>query len=236
MTKCAILQSNYIPWKGYFDLIASVDQFIIYDSVQYTKNDWRNRNRIKTHTGTNWISIPVKGSITTKINEVVVADPKWAAKHWRTISQSYCRAEYFHLYKDIFEEFYATIDEELLSVINTRLIRKICRILEIDTLITDDRDHVLEGDRVMRLIGLCQQIGATTYISGPKARNYINESQFAEYGIKLEWIDYSGYPEHQQLFPPFEHSVTILDLLFNEGPNATRFMKHTGLVGVGDPS
>lgn len=226
MSRCAINQSNYIPWKGYFDLIGSVDQFILYDSRQYTKNDWRNRNRIKTANGPLWLSIPVVvPTLHMPIDEVKVADPKWAKKHWASICQNYSRTEFFADYKDVFAEFYEKSDEQLLTNINEQLIRTICQLLGITTTIYRDTEFELEGDRVMRLINLCKQLGADTYISGPRAKDYMDENLFNQHGIKVEWMDYSGYPEHKQRFEPFEHAVSVLDLLFNEGPRARQFMK-----------
>jgi len=226
MSRCAINQSNYIPWKGYFDLIGTVDHFIIYDSRQFTKNDWRNRNKIKTHNGPQWLSIPVKvPTLHMPIDEAQIADPKWAKKHWASISQSYSRCEFFDAYKGFFEKFYDTVDETLLTRINESLIRGICEMLDIKTHIHRDTDFTLEGDRVMRLINLCKQLKADTYLSGPRAKDYMDEQLFLEHGIKVEWMDYSGYPEYTQRFEPFEHAVSVLDLLFNEGPNARNFMK-----------
>jgi hypothetical protein len=224
--KIAILQSNYIPWKGYFDLINSVDEFIFYDCVQYTKHDWRNRNKIKTAAGPKWITIPVTTTdlFTTTVAEAQVADPQWRRKHWSSISQNYSRARYFQDYASVFQCIYED-DETSLSKINQRLIRSVCDVLEIRTEITDSTKYELIGDKNERLVNLCKQAGAAIYLSGPAAQDYLNESLFAQADIEVQWMDYSGYPEHKQLFPPFDHFVTVLDLIFNEGPNAPQFMK-----------
>ena len=223
----AILQSNYIPWKGYFDLINMVDEFILYDSAQYTKNDWRNRNRIKTQSGVNWLSIPIiRSNHLKKINETTVGDNAWAKKHWQTISQNYARAKYFKDYKEIFREAYEKLDNPYLSRINYNFIKLVCDILGIETRISWDTDYRLTQEgKNEKLIELCQQTGATGYLSGPAAKDYLDPALFAQEGIRVSFMDYSGYSEYNQLFPPFEHSVTILDLLFNEGPNAKNYMK-----------
>lgn len=226
--KVAILQSNYIPWKGYFDLINCVDEFIFYDCVQYTKHDWRNRNKIKTAAGSKWLTIPVKTtdlftSIFT-VAEAQVADPQWRRKHWSSLSQNYSRARYFQEYSKTFQAVYDD-DELSLSKINQRLIKTVCQVLDIQTKITDSTQYELIGDRNERLVNLCKQAGATVYLSGPAAQDYLDESLFGRESIAVEWMDYSNYPEYTQLFPPFDHYVTVLDLIFNEGPNACKYMK-----------
>lgn len=226
MKKLAILQSNYIPWKGYFDLINMVDEFIIFDQVQYTKNDWRNRNQIKTKQGIQWLTIPVRHKESDqKIVDTKVSDLKWNTKHWRTIQQSYSKAPYFKEYKDIFEEFYLNNTEEYLSQINFQLIKIINQILGIKTVIKWSSDFDLVEGQTEKLLGICKQAGADTYLSGPAAQGYFDEQLADQEGIQVEWMDYSGYPEYNQLHEPFEHGVTILDLIFNEGPNATKYMK-----------
>lgn len=226
MKKIAILQSNYIPWKGYFDLINMVDEFILFDQVQYTKNDWRNRNLLKTKQGVQWLTIPVRHKDSDqKIIETKVADSKWRSKHWRTIQQNYSKAPYFKEYKDIFEDFYLDNNEEYLSQINFQLIKIINHILGIDTIITWSSDYELVEGQTEKLLGICKQAEADTYLSGPAAKDYFDENLASQEGIQVEWMDYSGYPEYKQLHEPFEHGVTILDLIFNEGPNASKYMK-----------
>jgi len=227
MKKVAILQSNYVPWKGYFDLMRAVDEFVLYDEVQYTKNDWRNRNRIKTQAGIQWLSIPVRQDwLEQKISETRIADPRWAVRHWRTISNNYARARYFQQYATVVEAWFRQAGEfEFLSDINAFFIRSICAALSIATSVTSSREYALEGDRVARLINICRQANADVYLSGPAARGYLDEARFAEAGIGVEWMRYDGYPEYPQLFPPFEHGVSILDLLLNVGPDHAAFMQ-----------
>ena len=227
MMKIAILQSNYIPWKGYFDLINMVDEFVLYDDMQYTRRDWRNRNKITTPQGLKWLSIPVevKGKYFQKINETLVSDKSWSAKHWQTIKQFYSKAPFFKDYEGIFEDFYINNREEYLSLINSRLIELVNSILGIQTKITWSSDYRLLGGQTEKLLGICQQAGADVYLSGPTAKDYFDEALAEKMGIKVEWMDYSGYPEYRQLQSPFEHGVTILDLIFNEGPNAKKFLK-----------
>ena len=223
----AVVQSNYIPWRGYFDLINSVDEFILYDDVQYTIRDWRNRNVIKTSSGPLWLTIPVevKGKYFQKIKDTRISDPTWRRRHWASIMHSYSRAKYFPMQKELFKELYLQADDELLSQINYRFIVAICRILGIRTTISWSMDYELVGDKTERLVHLCKQAGATKYFSGPAAKDYLNEDLFQREAIAVDYIDYTGYPEYRQLYPPFESRVSIIDLIFNEGPDATRYMK-----------
>jgi hypothetical protein len=228
--RVAIVQSNYIPWKGYFDLINMVDEFILYDDRQYTRRDWRNRNLIKTGQGLRWLTVPVraKGRYVQRIDETMISDLAWSERHWRALEHAYGGAPHFRAYRDAIGALYAEPGQERLSDVNRRFLEAISMLLEIETKFTWSTDYQAEGDRTARLISLCRQAGADEYLSGPSARAYIDESQFQTAGIELVYMDYSGYPEYTQLHGPFEHGVSILDLLFNAGPDAPRFMKSFG--------
>jgi hypothetical protein len=223
----AIVQSNYIPWKGYFDLINQVDEFVLYDEVQYTVRDWRNRNRIKTPAGSTWLSIPVRQDRFQKIKDAVVSDPGWARTHWRTVSWNYARAPYFRAYRESLEAAYVrSAGRRHLSEINYDWICLVCRLLGIDTPITWSMSYPRgTEDRTGRLIEICRQAHADTYLSGPAAKAYIDEEAFRCAGVTLRYVDYSGYPEYPQLYPPFDHFVSILDLLLMHGEGAVRYLK-----------
>jgi len=226
MKKIAILQSNYIPWKGYFDLINRVDEFILYDTAQYTKNDWRNRNKIKTSQGIQWLTIPVRQeNLNQKIQDTKISDTKWNIKHWRAITQNYAKARYFKEYKELFESLYLECDDVYLSQINFRFITAINDILGITTKMRWSSEFELIDGQTERLLGICKDCGADSYISGPAAKKYLDEELLRQENIKVEWMDYSGYSEYGQLFSPFEHGVSILDLIFNKGSKATVFMR-----------
>jgi hypothetical protein len=227
MKKIAILQSNYIPWKGYFDLINMVDEFVIYDDMQYTKRDWRNRNKIQTPQGLKWLSIPVevKGKYFQRINETRISDLKWSRSHWNIIKHNYSNARYFNDYKLIIEDYYLNTEDKYLSQINHKLIVLINKILGITTKIHRSEEFELPMDKNGKLLSICKELNADIYLSGPSAKEYLDKSIFVKNKINVDWMDYSGYPEYKQLWEPFEHGVTILDLIFNEGKNATKFMK-----------
>lgn len=225
--RVAIIQSSYIPWKGYFDIINSVDEFILYDDRQYTRRDWRNRNAIKTDQGLRWLTIPVqvKGRYLQRIDETLISDPTWNVRHWRSIEQAYAAAPYFGAYRSTICDLYATPSESRLSEVNRRFLEAICSLLGIRTKLSWSTEFEAEGDRTERLVSLCQSAGATEYLSGPSARNYIDESVFASAGISLRYVDYSDYREYPQLHGGFEHGVSIVDLIFNVGPSAPAYMK-----------
>jgi len=224
--KVAILQSNYIPWKGYFDLINKVDEFILFDDVQYTRRDWRNRNKIKTPQGLHWLTIPVdvKGKYFQKIRETEISAPGWNLTHWQTICQNYARAPYFNMYRDFFDAVYGSANQSLLSDVNYHFLTAICGLLGIQTSITWSMDYGVIDGKTERLVDLCTKAGATSYLSGPAAKSYIEPELFSNAGIELEYMGYSGYSEYEQLFPPFEHGVSVLDLIFNVGPNVRKYM------------
>jgi hypothetical protein len=228
MKRVAIVQSNYIPWKGYFDLVAAVDEFILYDDVQFTKNDWRNRNRIKTPTGVEWLSIPVGQDIRRLIREVELKDSRWQEAHWRTLEHCYRRAPCFAAAAALLEPLYRGPVYTNLSATNRAFLEAICAWLGIATRIRWSWDYVPGEGRTERLVNLCRQAGATEYVSGPAARDYLDEAAFAAHGIAVRWFEYGEYPEYPQPWGGFEHAVSIVDLLFNCGGEAVRYMKHAG--------
>ena len=228
MKKVAMMQSNYIPWKGYFDIINSVDEFIFFDHVQYVKKTWRNRNRIKTVNGPLWLTIPVKvkGRYYQTIKETEISDKKWIKKHWRTLQINYAKAKYFSEYKDFFEQLYhGAMDFNFLSDVNYYFITGIMKILNIDTALSWSNDYKTVEGKIDGPLYICKQSKATEFVNGPTAKEYMDVNPFVDAGIKVSWADYSGYREYDQQYQPFDHYVSILDLIFNTGPNVRKYMK-----------
>jgi hypothetical protein len=221
----AIVQSNYLPWKGYFDLIRRVDELVLLDDVQYTRRDWRNRNRFKTPNGPRWLTVPVnvKGLYHQRIDEVVVSDASWAERHWQTLTTWYGRAPFFDRYRPVLEAAYLGGTSPRLSSINRRLLETLCELFQIPTPLTSSADYEPQGSSTDRLISICKAADATRYISGPAARAYLDEGAFAAAGIEVSWMSYDGYREYPQLYPPFDHHVSALDLLLSVGDDAGRF-------------
>jgi WbqC-like protein family len=229
--RLAAVQSNYIPWKGYFDLINQVDEFVFLDEVQYTRRDWRNRNRVKVNGALQWLTIPVevKGRYHQRIDETRIADGGWADKHLKTLAHAYRRAAYFDETLTLLEPLYRRHSAtELLTDVNTGFVAAICAHLGIDTRLSRSTDYPTGDERSERLLDLCRAAGADEYLSGPAARDYLDVGSFEAAGVRVLWADYSGYPEYPQLGGDFEHGVSIVDLLFNTGPAARDHMKSFG--------
>jgi hypothetical protein len=228
LKKIAILQSNYIPWKGYFDIINSVDEFVIYDEVQYTKRDWRNRNLIKTPDGLRWLSIPVivKGLFRQRICDTLIANESWAPRHFTSIYHNYCDTEYFGKYEELFRQAYKVARKlKFLSEVNKLYLELIMSILGISTKLVYSSDYKNSGNKSEKILDICRQTGAEEYLTGESARIYLDEKLFIQSGVIICWMDYTGYPEYHQLFPPFEHNVSIIDLIFNCGDEAKKYLK-----------
>jgi len=225
MKRVAINQSNYIPWKGFFDLIHDVDLFVFHDDVQFTVQDWRNRNKLKTPQGAAWLTIPVGSDQNRLICEVVLDPEKWQRKHWRTVGQHYSRAPFFGRYEGLFREIYLEREWRNLSELNQELITRIAReCLGIRTEFVDSSRFALTTRKQQRVIDILQAASADVYVSGPAAKAYLDPENFRKKGIALIWKDYAGYPEYPQFYPPFIHAVSIVDLLFQVGPEAPDYI------------
>lgn len=222
--RVAVLQSNYLPWRGYFDIIHDVDLFIFYDDVQYTVNDWRNRNRVKTANGPVWLTVPVGNQNDRRICDVELRDASWARKHWRTIEQAYGRAPHFAYGTGFLKDLLARPWTSL-SDLNQTAITTIARdLLGITTVFRDSREFALDGQKGDRLLQLLLSVGATEYVSGPSAQNYLDVDAYARAGVTVHWKDYSTYPEYPQLHGPFVANVSIVDLLVSCGPSAPDYV------------
>jgi hypothetical protein len=223
--RVGIIQSNYIPWRGYFDFIDDVDLFIFHDDLQYTKGDWRNRNKIKTPNGLVWLTVPVRYHKTDQIIcETPIDDSQsWCKKHINQIIANYSKAPFFHHYAD---EFFAIIKQkfETISDLNVMLTRWIMEKLSITTPLRMSSEFEPAGTKTDRLIDILKKVGATIYLSGPSAKDYLETEKFAEACIELEYKSYV-YREYLQLWGQFEPTVTILDLLFNCGEHSRDYLK-----------
>ena len=225
-TKCAILQSNYIPWRGYFDIINDVDLFVFYDEVQFTVRDWRHRNIIYTTSGLKWISLPCGSDLTRRVDEVkIAADMNWQEQHYRKICDAYKKAPYFSKYKSFLEHVYLERKWEYLSEFNQFLIKHIAQdFLKAKADFVNSCEYNSEGRRNEKLLSLMLSIGYKNYLCGPAAKAYLDEEAFLDNGINILWKDYSGYPDYPQTQQPFEGRVSIIDLLVNTGEDAPYYI------------
>ena len=218
--KVACIQSSYIPWKGYFDIIHDVEIFVFLDDVQMTLRDWRSRNKIKTAKGTEWLTVPVaKVTRHQLIRETLIAAGDWQRRHLKALQFNYGRAPFFQDYRLLLDWLYAQSHTNL-SEFNRRATGMICEILGIKTRLLASMDLDPVGTKDDRLIDICKKLGAQTYLSGPSARDYIVAEKIEAAGIELIYKDYAGYPEYLQQYSPFSHDVTVLDVLFKCGPQA----------------
>ena len=220
--RVGVIQSNYLPWRGYFDFIRSVDLFVFYDDMQYTKGDWRNRNKIKTPRGTEWITVPVFNKQLAKLICETQIDytTDWGFKHRRLFEMHYKQAPFRDLMLSLVEDLGST-GEINISALNIRLIRRICEFLHISTPTLLSSELGLQGTKTERLINLLKKVNGTTYLSGPAADVYLDKDMFRQSGITLEYKSYS-YAPYPQLWGPFDGAVTILDLIANCGSEAER--------------
>jgi hypothetical protein len=234
--KCVILQPSYIPWRGYFDQINRADIFVFYDDVQYDKHGWRNRNRIKNHQGFQWLTIPVhskgEGDQSGLINEARIDwRQPWNRKHRMSLQQAYAKAPYYDRYTDVLETFYNRRDE-LLADFTIDFTIALARELGIShTRFIRSSGLKVTGSKTDRLVQILRQVGADHYISGPSAKEYIEEEKFRSAGVSLEYMAYA-YPEYPQLYPPFNPQVSILDLLFMTGPDAKNYFIQVSANGT----
>lgn len=225
--KVVILQPSYIPWRGYFHQICKADLFIFYDDVQYDKHGWRNRNRIKTPQGSRWITIPALSGGAT-VDHLLIKDTRinwakdWRNSHWQLLRQNYRAAPCFERYAPMLESFYQRHDD-FLADFTIDLTIALARELGIGTRFMRSSTLNATGTKTDRLVDILTRVGATHYISGPSARGYLDEARLAEAGMTLEYMTYD-YPEYPQLHPPFDPQVSILDLLFMTGPEASRYI------------
>ena len=226
METVAVLQSNYIPWRGYFDIIHDVDLFVFYDEVQYTTFDWRNRNIIYTANGPKWLTLPCGHDRNRIISEVKMnPEINWQKDHFNKLCAAYSKAPYYSKYKPFFEHVYLELTWEFLTELNQYLIKHIAsELLGIKTVFANSIEYKSHGQKSDKMLSLVISTGYKRYLSGPAAKGYLNEAAFNSEGIEVIWKNYSGYPEYRQTREPFEGKVSILDLLVNTGDEASYYI------------
>lgn len=225
----SINQPAYLPWLGYFERIAKSDIHIVLDDVQFEKNSFTNRNKVRTKDGWCWLTVPLKtsGQFGAAIDTVEIADdPRWPKKHWETIKASYRRAPYFAAHEPFFSQLYGknwTTLNPLLRESTSYLLAA----FGIKTPIHYSSQMIADGKKDELVLQLCQAVGATVYLSGALGRNYLREPIFRAAGIEVQYQDYA-HPQYQQGHAQFEPYMAAIDLLFNEGPNSLRILTHGG--------
>lgn len=229
------LQSGYLPWLGYFEQIARCDLFVIYDDLQYTRKDWRNRNRIKTPQGAMWLSVPVHAQTGRKlgIDHIrIVPNQNWAGTHWRALRTNYARAPYFDSYTSYLQLLYRR-PWKFLAELNREVLQFLLDRLGIRTPVLYSSEHHLEQefcrwqpnpDATDRIVFLCRHFGAEHFLEGSAGRNYIDRNRIEQTGVRLHYQDYV-HPRYRQLFGEFIPYLSIVDLLFNEGERSLEILR-----------
>lgn len=229
MRKIAILQPNYIPWKGVFDLIDRVDHFVFYDDVQYTKKDWRNRNYIKSKDSDLLLSVPVKtkGKTGQLIKDTLIDnDHKWQMKHYKSIVNCYKQSQFFERYHFILEELYLNNTWNLLSELNVFSTKIISKAINIQTNWHLSSNLSKSGSKIGdKAIKICKELNCNYFINGPSSKKFLDLNLFKKNNIHVEFIKYE-FPLYHQQYTPFSHNVSILDVIFNCGPNALKFIRN----------
>ncbi len=231
----SINQPAYLPWLGYFERIAASDLHIVLDTVQFERNSFTNRNKVRTATGWSWLTVPVnlKGHLSgLAIADVAIADDHWRRKHWGTIQQSYRHAPHFAEHAGFFEQVYARPWRRLVDLLDTTT-RYLLRAFAITTEIRDARSLGVEGRKSDLVLNLCRRVGATRYLSGALGRDYLDEASFRAAGIDVDYQNYA-HPRYAQVHPDFEPYMSAIDLLFNAGPGARDILhgRHEGPVAA----
>ena len=229
--RVTILQPSYLPWLGFFEQMHRSDQFVLYDDVQFTRRDWRNRNRIRVQEGSVWLTVPViqknkyeQSLLETKIDN----STSWKRKHLESIRCHYSKTPFFDLYFPWCEKTFNREWDFLLDL-SLETIQYLKGELKINTPLLRSSELGESGNKSERLISICKQLGATQYLSGESARNYISEKDFSDQGIGLEYQNYQ-HPEYPQRYEGFVPFLSTIDLLFNCGDKSMGFLKQTNCV------
>ena len=226
----AVHQPQYLPWLGYFDKIRRADIFCYLDCVQYKKNDWQNRNRIKTSQGWQWLTVPVRFQFPEKICDVKIDQTvKWRKKHLQALMTNYRRAAFFEQYIDVFGQIYAA-DWDYLAGLNIHTIERLKAALGMDQKPAIQSSQLeLREDPTDRLIDICKAVKADTYLSGQDGIKYMDLERFKENGLKVIIQDFE-HPVYPQMFNEFESHMSVVDLLFNCGPESLNIIRNSNTV------
>ncbi len=228
INRVVVLQPSYLPWIGYFEQIARADQFVFLDGVQFTRRDWRNRNKIRTRDGWTWLTVPVeqKNRYTQLLKETRIDNSiNWNKKHCETIRLNYCRAPFFEKYYPYFESVYSKQWEFLLDLCYETT-EYLMEVLNITTPTSKSSDLPVEGAKADLILNICQQLRATHYLTGGLARDYLSEDDFFQKGIDLEYQEYD-HPQYSQRYPGFVPNLSLIDLLFNVGDKSRDVLMHS---------
>lgn len=224
--RVTILQPSYLPWLGFFEQMSRSDKFVLLDDVQFTRRDWRNRNRIRVKEGWMWLTVPVlqKNRFTQSIIDARTDNSvPWRRKHLESLRQHYCKSPYFEKYFPAWQSLYEK-QYRFLFDICLETIELINKELGIETPLLRSSEMNPSGDKAQKLLSICRELGATHYLSGEAGGNYIEEEEFSSQGIELEYQNYD-HPVYPQRYPDFVPQLSAIDLLFNCGEKSLTILK-----------
>jgi len=214
-------QPVYLPWLGLFHKIALADLFCFFDIAQYQTKDFNNRNKIKTHSGEIWLSVPVesKNHYGKSVGEIRIVQDGWQRKHFKSISMAYQKAPYFREYIEQIEDVLTKQSFETLSSLNLAILRMVMRNLQISTPVVKASEYAFQGAKSDLVLDMCVQLKADVYVFGAQGRDYANVESFRAAGVEPYFQDYR-HPQYKQLHGEFKPYMSVIDLLFNEGPRS----------------
>lgn len=219
------MQPAFLPWCGLIARIAAADKFVLFDAVQFERQSFQNRNRIKTATGVQWLTVPVKlnGHMDKPISQIEIAPGNWARKHLRAIELAYAKAPYFEAYYSPLQAIYAK-DWRYLAGLNRGILDWLLACLDIQIPIISASEQGFEGSKSALVLDMCLKLGATGYIFGAMGKGYADVGAFERAGVKVWFQDYQ-YPAYPQLHGQFVPNLSVIDLLFNCGSDSLKIIK-----------
>ena len=229
MATVAIHQPGYLPWLGYFHKMMHCDTFVFLDDVQYERRGWQNRNKIKSNTGSLWLSVPITAGIDDPINRVKIFNgDKWAIRHKKSIIANYAKSAFFEEYWQHLEPAYEA-EYDLLLDVDMELIGRFMKLLGIGTKTLLSSELGVTSKSSDRILDICKALGADTYVSGALGTNYLDLGDFGDAGIAVRF-QHVSHPVYRQRFGPFMPNMSALDLLLNEGPDSARIIRETEIA------
>ena len=224
MSIISIHQPVYLPWLGFFEKIISSEKFVFLDDVQYEKNGFQNRNKIRTSEGDIWLTVPVKTKSKTLLKNVKIDDSSnWMKKHSKSILLNYSQSKFFDDYWPELKKIYEKKYDHLMEI-NIEIIKFLLKKFEIKTKTIFSSELKITEKGSDRIIKICRVLDADTYISGIGGKEYLSKEDFIKNKINLKFQNFK-HPKYQQLFDPFYSNMAAIDLLFNEGSNAVKIIK-----------
>jgi hypothetical protein len=231
--RATIYQPSYLPWSGYFGMIDIVDVFVFFDDVQFVKDSWHRRNRLKFNDSIKWISVPIIKNFGQKINQVQINNSiDWKKDHTNKIYSYYNKAPFFEDYQSDILSCYEQ-DWDSLIELNTHIIEKLSKILgvKMPKFVRSSEIDEAKNQKTDRIVDILEKLGVDEAIVGPTARKYTEKQKFDDKNIKLYWYEYN-HPHYPQLGEEFIPYLSVLDLIFNTGKNAINYIQKGTLNSI----